>query len=205
MLCERRGHRVADFDNKGGNRMRGIALVLALLLSSSALAADKAEQQRKEIQKMEKDVVTRLYSVQPSAKRAIEGAAGYAVFSNFGMKILFAGGGSGKGVAVDRKSGQRTYMKMGEIQAGAGIGVKKFQVVFVFETADNLNAFVNQGWEFGGQTTAAATSGDKGAALQGALSVSPGVWMYQLTDKGLALEATVKGTKYWKDADLNGA
>jgi lipid-binding SYLF domain-containing protein len=81
--------------------------------------------------------------------------------------------------------------------------VKKFQVVFVFETADKLDAFINQGWEFGGQTTAAATAGDQGAALQGALSVSPGVWMYQLTDKGLALEATVKGTKYWKDVDLN--
>ena len=40
-------------------------------------------------------------------------------------------------------------------------------------------------------------------ALQGALAVAPGVWMYQLTDKGLALEATVKGTKYWKDSDLN--
>jgi hypothetical protein len=40
--------------------------------------------------------------------------------------------------------------------------------------------------------------------LEGALSVSPGVWVYQLTDQGLALEATVKGTKYWKDAALNG-
>ncbi len=76
-------------------------------------------------------------------------------------------------------------------------------MVFVFETPDKLDSFVNQGGEFGGQTTAAATSGDKGAAMQGALAVSPGVWMYQLTDKGLALEATVKGIKYWKDADLN--
>jgi lipid-binding SYLF domain-containing protein len=152
---------------------------------------------------MEKDTLAKLYSVQPSAKRAVEGAAGYAVFSNFGMKILFAGGGSGKGVALDRKTGQRTYMKMGEIQAGVGMGVKKFRIVFVFESPDKLNAFVHQGWEFGGQTTAAATTGDQGAALQGAMSVSPGVWMYQLTDQGLAAEATVKGTKYWKDTDLN--
>jgi len=27
--------------------------------------------------------------------------------------------------------------------------------------------------------------------------------MYQLTDKGLALELTAKGTKYYKDSDLN--
>ena len=183
--------------------MRVSACLLALCLASTAAFADKAEQERKDIQKIEKDTLAKLYSVQPSAKRAIEGAAGYAVFSNFGMKILVAGGGGGKGVAVDRKTGQRTYMKMGEAQAGLGIGVKKFQVVFVFETPDKLDQFVNQGWEFGGQTTAAATTGGQGAALQGELSVSPGVWMYQLTDQGLALEATVKGTKYWKDSALN--
>jgi len=30
------------------------------------------------------------------------------------------------------------------------------------------------------------------------------VWLYQLTDKGVALELTAKGTKYSKDDDLNG-
>jgi hypothetical protein len=29
------------------------------------------------------------------------------------------------------------------------------------------------------------------------------VWMYQLTDKGLALEITAKSTKYYKNDDLN--
>jgi len=183
--------------------MRAWVCILALCLAPGVALADKAEQERANIQKIEKDTLAKLYSVQPSAKRAIEGAAGYAVFSNFGMKILVAGGGSGKGVAVNRKTGQRTYMKMGEVQAGIGVGVKKFQVVFVFESLDKLDAFVNQGWEFGGQTTAAATTGGQGAAMQGALSVSPGIWMYQLTDQGLAVEATVKGTKYWKDPALN--
>jgi len=187
--------------------MRAIAVFLALLLASvpsfAADKNDKAEKQRQEIQKMERDVLAKLYAAQPAAKAAVEKAAGYAVFTNFGMKILVAGTGSGKGVAVDRKSGQRTYMRMGELQAGVGIGVKKFQVVFVFESADKLNAFINQGWEFGAQTTAAATTGEQGAALAGAMSVQPGVWMYQMTDKGLAVEATVKGTKYWKDEDLN--
>jgi hypothetical protein len=39
--------------------------------------------------------------------------------------------------------------------------------------------------------------------MQGAASVSDGVWMYQMTDKGLALEITAKGTKSSKDEDLN--
>ena len=95
-------------------------------------------------------------------------------------------------------------MKMLEVQAGLGIGVKKFRVVFVFENQKAFDSFVNSGWEFGGQTSAAAkTSPEKGGSMEGAASVSEGVWMYQLTDKGLALEITAKGTKYSKDDDLN--
>jgi len=29
------------------------------------------------------------------------------------------------------------------------------------------------------------------------------VTVYQMTDKGVALQATLQGTKYWKDDDLN--
>jgi hypothetical protein len=43
----------------------------------------------------------------------------------------------------------------------------------------------------------------QGGAFAGAMSVSPGVWLYQLTGDGLALELTTKGTKYYKDANLN--
>jgi lipid-binding SYLF domain-containing protein len=178
------------------------AVIAIALAAVPAWGASKADKQ-KEVQKVSRETLTRLYKVQPSAKKAVEGAAGYAVFSNFGMKIFVAGGGSGSGMAVDNKTKKTTYMKMVEVQAGLGMGVKKFRVVFVFETQKALNDFVNSGWEFGGQTTAAAKAGDEGLALAGAISVAPGVWMYQLTDTGLAAEITGKGTKYYKDSDLN--
>ena len=53
------------------------------------------------------------------------------------------------------------------------------------------------------KTSTAAQVDDKGGAFAGAISVSPGIWLYQLTDDGLALELTGKGTKYYKDDDLN--
>ncbi|OPY86590.1 MAG: hypothetical protein A4E73_03894 [Syntrophaceae bacterium PtaU1.Bin231] len=182
--------------------MAGLILIACLLIAVPAWGASKAEKQ-KEVQKVSRETLSKLYKAQPSAKKAIENAAGYATFSNFGMKILFAGGGSGSGMAVDNKTKKTTYMKMVEVQAGLGMGAKKFRVVFVFDTQKALNDFVNSGWEFGGQTTAAAKAGDQGAALAGAVSVAPGVWMYQLTDTGLAAEITGKGTKYYKDNDLN--
>jgi len=52
-------------------------------------------------------------------RQAIATSAGYAVFSNFGMKILVAGSGSGKGLAVNSKTRVETFMKMFEVQAGS--------------------------------------------------------------------------------------
>jgi len=66
-----------------------------------------------------------------------------------------------------------------------------------------LNEFINSGWEFGGQTTVAAKLDDEGGAFAGAVTVSPGVRVYQITEDGLALELTIKGTKYMKDNKLN--
>lgn len=120
-----------------------------------------------------------------------------------GVKILVAGSGNGKGIAVNNKTKHETFMKMPQVQAGLGMGVKKFRVVFVFDDKKALDSFVNSGWQLGGQSTAAAKTGDKGGSMAGAASVSEGVWMYQLTDKGLAAEISATGTKYHKDDDLN--
>jgi lipid-binding SYLF domain-containing protein len=181
-----------------------LILLTSLLVSTPALAGQsKVDQQRQDIRKTSQQILARLYKVQPSAKTAIGKAAGYAVFSNFGMKILVAGSGTGKGIAVDNKTKKETFMKMVELQAGLGFGVKKFSLIWVFETPETLATFINSGWELGGQTSVAAKAGEKGAALQGAMPVAQGVWVYQLTETGVALELTAKGTKYYKDDDLN--
>ena len=183
-----------------------LLIVLLCLIAVAGFADDEKdkEKERGEIREMSQETLARLYKAQPSAQAAVQKAYGYAVFSNMGVKILLAGSGKGKGMAIKNQDKSETFMKMLELQAGLGMGVKKFRVIFVFENQKAFDGFVNSGWEFGGQTSAAAkTSPDKGGSMQGAASVSEGVWMYQLTDKGLALELTGKGTKYSKDKDLN--
>jgi lipid-binding SYLF domain-containing protein len=185
-------------------RRISIVMMFALILLVTTPAGAKTKEQKQaEARKGAEQTLAKLYQARPSAKATIDAAAGYAAFSNFGMKILIAGGGKGKGIAFDNATKQVTYMKMLEVQAGLGMGVKKFRTIFVFETKDAMNRFVNNGWEFGGQATAAAKTDNKGGSYQGAVQVMPGVWMYQLTDKGLALELTGKGTKYYKDDELN--
>ena len=171
---------------------------------SNPFGPDKTNAQKKEdILKKNDEILKHLYKVQPKAKEAIDKSIGYASFSNFGMKILIAGGGTGSGVVISKSSAKPIYMKMAEVQAGVGLGIKSFQNIFIFQTEAALNDFVNSGWTFGGQVTAAAKYEKSGSAYQDATVVAPGVLMYQLTDTGLAAEITGKGTKYYKDSDLN--
>nr|WP_315128136.1 YSC84-related protein [uncultured Polynucleobacter sp.] len=192
--------------------IRLIAIFLGtLLLQTSAFAQfsnpfgpqKTVAQQRQDILKKNEDILKQLYAVQPKAKELIEKSIGYATFSNFGMKILIAGGGTGSGVVMHKDGAKPVYMNMAEVQAGLGIGIKSFQNIFVFQTQTALNDFVNSGWTFGGQVTAAAKYENNGDAYQDATLVAPGVLMYQLTDSGLAAEITGKGTKYYKNTELN--
>ncbi len=162
-----------------------------------------ADKQRQSILKQSEKVLAALYKAQPESRSSVESSYGYATFSNFGMKIFLAGGGSGRGIAINNKTHQKYFMNMAEIQAGLGLGIKKFMLVWIFENETAFNRFVHSGWELGGQASAAAKAGDHGGSFQGAVAVDSGIWLYQLTEAGLALELTAKGTKYYQDNDLN--
>ncbi len=180
-----------------------LSLTGFLGFAGNALAASPAEA-RAEIQKMRATTLERLYKVHPAARADVQKAAGYAVFSNVGINLILLSAAGGSGVAHDNRSGKDTYMKMVSGGFGIGLGVKDFRGVFVFSTTEKLNQFTNSGWEASAQADAAAKAGDKGGAAAGAITVAPGVNLYQLTENGLALQATIQGTKYFKNDDLNG-
>lgn len=171
--------------------------------AGNTLAASPAEA-RAEIQKMRATTLERLYKVHPAARADVQKAAGYAVFSNVGINLILLSAAGGSGVAHDNRSGKDVYMKMVSGGFGIGLGVKDFRGVFVFSTTEKLNQFTNSGWEASAQADAAAKAGDKGGAAAGAITVAPGVNLYQLTENGLALQATIQGTKYFKNDELNG-
>lgn len=158
---------------------------------------------RGEVQQAASNALAALYAAVPGAQRAVEGAAGYAAFSTFGMKLMVAGGNTGKGVAVDRRTGAQTYMQMLQVQGGLGFGIDRMHLVFVFENEQALSGFINQGWEFGAQANVSAIADGAGAMFSGAAAISPGVYLYQITDTGLSATLTVSGTRFFVDNELN--
>ncbi|MDH3387293.1 MAG: YSC84-related protein [Gammaproteobacteria bacterium] len=180
-----------------------ICIGLVFVIGGCATTGGTTPIERREaIQSMKNQVLTELYKAKPDVKSQIASAPGYAVFSNANVNLVLASFGGGYGVARNNKTGTDTYMKMGEVGLGLGLGVKDFRAVFVFHTDASLNNFIENGWAFGAQADAAAKASDKGAAVGGEITAD-NVTIYQLTETGLALQATIKGTKYWKDEILN--
>jgi lipid-binding SYLF domain-containing protein len=178
-------------------------LVVTLLAVGVANAKDTPDQKRAKTRKMASQTLQDLYKAQPTAQGAMQKAAGYAVFNNMGTNLLLLSTARGAGIAVESKSKQETFMKMISAGGGLGIGVKDYRVIFLFENNKALSHFLNSGWSGSGQADAAAKAGKTGGAYSGATQVEPGVWVYQITKNGLALQLTLQGTKYYKDDGLN--
>ena len=184
-------------------------LVAALAMPTTAAVfsakGDTAEEKRAAVRKQRDEILVKLYAAHPDAKEKIQKAAGYGTFNNKNMNLFLLSSGHGYGMVVD-KSGKETFMAMGSLGGGVGLGVKDLSVVFIFKNADVMKKFMESGWQFGGEADATAKAGEKGAAAAKEAGVDAGAnvfEIYQMTDTGVALQATVAGTKYWKDKDLN--
>jgi lipid-binding SYLF domain-containing protein len=178
-------------------------LIFALVVAGLADAKDSPDQKREKTRKMASQTLQDLYKLQPTSQGAIQKAAGYAVFNNMGTNLLLLSTARGSGMAVNSQSKQETFMKMVSAGAGFGVGVKDYRVIFMFENNQALARFLDSGWSGSAQADAAAKAGKSGGAYSGATEVAPGVWVYQITKNGLALQLTLQGTKYYKDDDLN--
>lgn len=178
-------------------------LLLFILPSCLSPQGQTAEQKRSAILSMHDETLGRLYAQRPTAKEVVDKSAGYAVFSNVNAQYLVIGGGGGYGVAVDRSSGYKTYMKMAQVGLGPGLGVQDIRVVFVFHSPRAYMSFVNKGWEFGAQADAAAKARDKGIAATGEISIDAETTMYTMSEAGLMIKVNLAGTKYWQDGALN--
>jgi len=183
-----------------------IVVFLSITLAGCASApktAGERDEARAEVRAMTSETLAQLFDKNPGARDVVAKAAGYAVFKNFGFKFIFMGSSKGAGLAVNNKTKQETFMKMVELQPGLGLGATKFRAVFIFESAAAFNKFVTSGWELGANVMAAAKNKTGGGAYQGAVNVSEGVYLYQLTEEGLIAGVSLTGAKYYKDKDLN--
>ena len=179
------------------------ALVAVGLLVTACMGAKGNTQAEKRayVDNMKNQSLAELYKAKPNAKAQMSSMAGYAVFNSINTNLFLLSTASGYGVA--ESGGKKTYMKMYSAGIGPGLGIKDYRVVFMFRNMETYNKFVEEGWEFGGSADAAAKSGEKGGEAGAQGSIDSDIVIYTMTEAGIALQATVAGTKYWKDDELN--
>ena len=161
------------------------------------------EERRDFVADMHDDTLQDLYRQRPEAREKIENAPGYGVFSTIDTNLILLATGGGYGVVVDNATGERTHMRMGEVGVGPGVGVKDLRAVLVFHSEPTLEKFSEAGWEFGASADATAQAGEQGGAAETRGGFSRDIEIYQLTESGVSLQATLRGTRFWRNDELN--
>jgi lipid-binding SYLF domain-containing protein len=158
----------------------------------------KQESRRMRIDEMADGALEALFKQSIQAQDLFERSYGWAAFDNWKFAFMVSGGG-GHGVAINKETDERIYMKMGTGGIGLGIGGQKSQVVFLFATEGTFLNFIENGWQAdAGARAAAGTSG-----VNATTAFVNGIAVFQMTQSGLMANADIAGTKYWKNKNLN--
>ncbi|MCW8107182.1 YSC84-related protein [Alteromonas ponticola] len=175
---------------------------LFLVTGCASMGDGTVMEKRQTILDMQQSTIEQLYREKPDTKAQIANAAGYGTFSNANINLLVVAAGTGYGVVNNNLTGKKTYMNMAEGGVGLGIGAKDYRIVMIFHTQEALRHFIENGWTAGGNADATAKANDKGVSMSKEAYLG-GVTVYTMTDSGIALQALVKGTKFWVDNELN--
>ena len=131
----------------------------------------KQESKKMKLDETAEEALQALFAEHPKAKDLYDMSFGWAVFDNLKLAFGISGGG-GNGVAKAKESGEKTYMKMGTAGVGFGLGVNKYQVIFLFQDSKTYDNFVNKGWQADAGATASA--GKNAAEVKDQLRKRPG-------------------------------
>ena len=196
------------------NLIRSSFIIAFFMMGLSSVQSQNkdAEQKEKKIQNQREkfaqnktNALNEMYKAYPESKAKMAKSYGYAAFANTGVNLLLVASGNGGGKAHNNATGAEVYVKMISAGVGVGIGFKKYYAVFLFENKAAYDNFLDSGW--GGDLQADAT-GDTGKEGEGGsvavgMTVASGVTLYQIADKGLAVQATLQGTKFVVADELN--
>jgi hypothetical protein len=166
--------------------------------SASKLTPEQKEAGRNAALKLSADALEKLYKLHPEARKAVEGAVGYAVFDITSIYAILFVGQKGKGVLFDNKSKKTTFMASSRMGTGPGAGKQRVFQIFVFKNKGAMDQFVIAGG-LGGDVSGSVSTGSDGSVR----SFNPNIDIYQIPESGVAVQASWGGTVYSVDGDLN--
>jgi len=164
----------------------------------SNMTQEQIVEKREKILSMADKALSRLYAHNPGVRKEIEQAAGYGVFDVTAINAVLLVGSRGPGVIFDNKTGKHTFMQSMRAGTVPGLGYQELYQIFIFKSREALDQFKVSD-KGGGDLMASTTVGT--TAVQ--ISANPYISVYQLSEKGYALQANYGGAVYIVDPDLN--
>jgi lipid-binding SYLF domain-containing protein len=167
-------------------------LVMTITACAGGLVGSK-EEKLAYFERLESETLARLVKEQPKTEQELAQSAGYAVIEKKVVKIPMVGAGGGAGVVVEKASGKKSYLRVPELQFGAGWGGRAEKVILIFQDDEKLRDLADGVWKAGIEAEAAAKAGDVGAAGGGGTGdlIKKGFTTYVLTDAGVSATATI--------------
>ena len=180
-----------------------ILFALVLMTASTVAAKETPDQLRAKLDDMSQQVLSRMYQKYPSSEAAVENSYAYCTISASGIKWGFYGDDHGRGVAINKQTGERIYVKMKEVTLGVNFGAKEYDLLFLIANKEAWDRFISGNIKFGSEASAQASDGVSGETFSDAKIIANGVWVYQLDKKGLAVELSFKGARISPYRTLN--
>lgn len=180
-----------------------LALALAGCASTGGSSGGTPTERRDALNQMRDTALKEFYATNPAIQPELEQAVGYAVFDASQVNVVLYVGSTGAGVMVDNANGHATYMKMARAGTGPGAGFKAYRQLMVFKDRKLFDTFSSVGADVGASADATFKTGSAGGTLDGSMSFNPLLSVYQITDRGVLLQANWGGVAYLPDEELN--
>ena len=174
-------------------------MLVALMVAScsSTQRSMSVEEKRDFLAEAEQKTLAELVEKSPDTQAEIDRSVGHAVFSNRMAKIPFIGVGEGIGVVFDKKTGERTYLKVQRLDVGGGLGVREYRLVVVFFEEEPLKKLASGKMELSAGAEVGAGKADAGLGTEGVSGKQKeNLVLYQLADSGVSATITVRLIRY---------
>jgi hypothetical protein len=168
------------------------------------LTSSEIAQGRLATVKMGETGLAAFYKQNPAAKKEIEAAPGYAVFSTTNVNVVLLVVARGEGVLYDKRRIGPIFLKSFKTGEGLGAGYQDQYQIIVFKTTSAIDQFLltSIDGQRGGLDIDANFSAGSGGTIR---SLNPNITFYTVGLSGYDLQANYGGTLYLVDEQLNDA
>jgi hypothetical protein len=168
------------------------------------LTSSQIAEKRSATIKMGESGLAAFYKQNPTAKKEIEAAPGYAVVSTTNVNVVLLVVARGEGVLYDKRRKEPIFLQSYKTGEGLGAGYQDQYQIIVFKTTSAIDQFLltSIDGQRGGLDVDANFSAGSGGTIR---SFNPNITFYTVGLAGYDLQANYGGTLYLVDEQLNDA